>query len=139
MKKWSWKHISWPCHFASIMARKTISCFFLLLVFFKVHNIQNSAVSHKSLQFISKWQKCTQLLFSNNFQRLVFFIHRWISKAHAHEHKGLKGFFKAPFFIVFTFYGWQYENWRNSVWKSQAHNNKNATSINSAITWKYFF
>ena len=54
MKKWSWKHISWPCHFASIMARKTSSCFFFLLLFFsKVHNIQNSAVSHKSLQFIS--------------------------------------------------------------------------------------
>ena len=53
MKKWSWKHISWPCHFASIMAWKTISCFFLLLFFFKVHIVPNSTVSHKFLQFIS--------------------------------------------------------------------------------------
>ena len=33
----------------------------------------------------------------------TFVLYRWISNAHAHEHNVLKGFFKAPFFIVKVF------------------------------------
>ena len=140
--------------------------FFLLLFFSKVHNIQNSAVSHKSLQFISnvsfipyfvfcfssllalelrKYKNITYSLFTfckarwawwkkterksrnwsdqntqnqttkiwdeqNMYAATIFkqfsktfVLYRWISNAHAHEHNVLKGFFKAPFFIVKVF------------------------------------